>query len=86
MMAPSVLGRHTEMGYNNVALFLPYIAGGETIPLWIAATERNAKLLEVLTMAEVGVRFYLDYHNGQDRQLRRQRAYGESGGEHGQRP
>jgi len=55
MMAPSVLGGHTEMGYNNVALFLPYITSGEMIPLWIAAAERNAKLPEVPTMAEVGI-------------------------------
>jgi len=55
MMAPSILTGHTEMGYNNIALFLPYIESGEMIPLWIAANERNALLPHVPTMAEVGI-------------------------------
>ena len=55
MMAPSILGGYTEMGYNNIALFLEYIESGEMIPLWIAADERNALLPDVPTMAEVGI-------------------------------
>lgn len=55
MMAPSILTGHTEMGYNNIALFLPYIESGEMLPLWIAANERNALLPDVPTMAEVGI-------------------------------
>ena len=55
MMAPSILAGHTEMGYNNIAIFLDYIENGEMIPLWIAADERNALLPDVPTMAEVGI-------------------------------
>jgi tripartite-type tricarboxylate transporter receptor subunit TctC len=55
MMPPSILGGYTEMAYNNIALFLPYIESGELIPLWIAADERNAHLPDVPTMAEVGI-------------------------------
>jgi len=55
MMAPSILGGHTEMGYNNIALFMEYIESGEMIPLWIAANERNSLLPDVPTMAEAGI-------------------------------
>jgi tripartite-type tricarboxylate transporter receptor subunit TctC len=55
MMPPSILAGHTEMGYNNIALFLPYIESGDMIPLWIGAGERNVLLPNVPTMAEVGI-------------------------------
>jgi len=55
MMPPSILGGHTEMAYNNIALFLPYIKSGELVPLWVAASERNAHLPHVPTMAEAGI-------------------------------
>lgn len=55
MMPPSILGGHTEVGYNNIALFMPYIESGEMLPLWIAAGERNALLPDVPTMAEAGI-------------------------------
>ncbi|MCL2233456.1 MAG: tripartite tricarboxylate transporter substrate binding protein [Treponema sp.] len=55
MMPPSVLGGHTEMAYNNVALFLPYIESGEIIPLWVASGQRNAHLPDVPTIAEAGI-------------------------------
>ena len=55
IMAPSILNGHTEMGYNNIALFLEHIENGEMMPLWIASDERNALLPDVPTMAEVGI-------------------------------
>jgi len=55
MMPPSILARHTQVGYNNIALFMPYIESGEMIPLWVAADERNAHLPDVPTMAEIGI-------------------------------
>ena len=55
MMAPSILAGHTQVGYNNIAIFLPYIQSGELIPLWVAADERNPLLPDVPTMAEVGI-------------------------------
>jgi tripartite-type tricarboxylate transporter receptor subunit TctC len=55
MMAPSILAGHTEIGYNNIAIFMEYIESGEMLPLWIAAAERNPLLPDVPTMAEVGI-------------------------------
>jgi tripartite-type tricarboxylate transporter receptor subunit TctC len=55
MMAPSILAGHTEVGYNNIAVFMEYIQSGEMIPLWIAADERNALLPDVPTIREVGI-------------------------------
>ena len=55
MMAPSILAGHTQAGYNNIALFLPYIESGEMIPLWLAASERNVHLPDIPTIAEVGI-------------------------------
>ncbi|MCL2225610.1 MAG: tripartite tricarboxylate transporter substrate binding protein [Defluviitaleaceae bacterium] len=55
MMAPSILAGHTQVGYNNIALFLPYIESGEMLPLWVAANERNALLPDVPTIAEIGI-------------------------------
>jgi tripartite-type tricarboxylate transporter receptor subunit TctC len=55
MMAPSIMAGHTQMGYNNIALFLPYIKSGDMIPLWVAAAQRNAHLPDVPTMAEIGI-------------------------------
>ena len=55
MMAPSILAGHTQVGYNNIALFMPYIESGEMLPLWVAAKERNALLPNVPTMAEIGI-------------------------------
>jgi tripartite-type tricarboxylate transporter receptor subunit TctC len=47
MMAPSILAGHTEMGYNNLAIFMEYIESGEMLPLWVAAAERNIHLPDV---------------------------------------
>ncbi|MCL2216884.1 MAG: tripartite tricarboxylate transporter substrate binding protein [Defluviitaleaceae bacterium] len=55
MMAPSILAGHTQVGYNNIALFMPYIESGEMIPLWVAAAQRNSLLSDVPTMAEIGI-------------------------------
>ena len=55
MMAPSILAGHTEVGYNNIAIFMDYIENGEMIPLWIAANQRSSLLSNVPTMAEVGI-------------------------------
>jgi len=55
MMAPSILAGHTQVGYNNIALFLPYIESGEMIPLWLAAGERNIHLPNVPAIREVGI-------------------------------
>jgi len=55
MMAPSILAGHTQVGYNNIALFIPYIESGEMLPLWVASNERNPHLPDIPTMAEVGI-------------------------------
>ncbi|MCL2500045.1 MAG: tripartite tricarboxylate transporter substrate-binding protein [Defluviitaleaceae bacterium] len=55
MMAPSILAGHTEVGYNNIAVFMEHIQSGEMIPLWLAADERNALLPDVPTIREVGI-------------------------------